>query len=78
MGVLQDIHWSMGAFGYFPTYTLGNLYAACIFKKMSSEMPNLNDQIKRGKFEEILFWLRKNIYILAKSMTLLSVEFSRA
>ncbi len=67
-GFLQDIHWASGLFGYFPTYALGNLYAACIFKKMSLEIANLHDQIKRGQFTEIVLWLRKNIHNKARTM----------
>ena len=40
-GVLQDVHWAAGAFGYFPTYTLGNVYAGCLFQKMKEEIPDL-------------------------------------
>ena len=61
-GVLQDIHWSMGAFGYFPTYTLGNLYAAQLFDKMKSEFGNVNQMIEEGNWLPILDWLRKNIH----------------
>ncbi|MBI3887716.1 carboxypeptidase M32, partial [Candidatus Microgenomates bacterium] len=57
LGVLQDIHWSQGSIGYFPTYTLGNLYSAQFFR----QMPNMNNHIASGNFEPILLWLRKNI-----------------
>tara|TARA_Y100000746_G_C15336885_1_gene380135 strand:- start:70 stop:891 length:822 start_codon:yes stop_codon:yes gene_type:complete len=61
-GVLQDIHWSMGAFGYFPTYTLGNLYAAQLFDKMKNVFGNVNQMIEEGNWLPILDWLRKNIH----------------
>jgi carboxypeptidase Taq len=61
-GVLQDIHWSSGLFGYFPTYTLGNLYAAQLFAKMKDELPEIEDQMRNGEFCTILSWLRKKIH----------------
>jgi carboxypeptidase Taq len=61
-GVLQDIHWSMGAIGYFPTYTLGNLMSAQIFERASADIANLDDKIGRGEFGDLLFWLQDNIY----------------
>lgn len=61
-GVLQDVHWSMGTFGYFPTYTIGNLISVQIFNKMRSEMPDFDRNIENGNFSGILSWLGKNIY----------------
>ncbi|MDR2483952.1 MAG: carboxypeptidase M32 [Treponema sp.] len=61
-GVLQDIHWSMGAFGYFPSYALGNLYGLHIWKRLRAELPNLEDAISQGRFEALHTWLRENIY----------------
>jgi carboxypeptidase Taq len=61
-GVLQDIHWSMGAIGYFPTYALGNLYAAQFFQKMKSDIPSLARDIEAGKLHVVLEWLRTNIH----------------
>ncbi len=61
-GCLQDIHWSMGAFGYFPTYALGNLYAAQFFATMRQAMPDLDARIRRGNFAPLLEWLRENIH----------------
>ncbi|MGD8744275.1 MAG: carboxypeptidase M32 [Candidatus Woesebacteria bacterium] len=60
-GVLQDVHWSHGPFGYFPTYTLGNLYAAQITHKMAKEI-DLDELIGRGELGTILSWLRGNIH----------------
>ena len=57
-GCLQDIHWSFGGFGYFSTYTLGNLHAAQYF----SHMPDPTESIKRGEFRDVLSWLRSNIH----------------
>ncbi|MBX3394957.1 MAG: carboxypeptidase M32 [Phycisphaerae bacterium] len=61
-GCLQDIHWSMAAFGYFPTYALGNLYAAQFYAAALREMPDLENQFRRGEFAGLLGWLRKNIH----------------
>lgn len=60
-GVLQDIHWSMGAMGYFPTYTLGSMYAAQLFAQASKELP-LQEQIAEGKFGELREWLREKVH----------------
>ena len=60
-GVLQDVHWSYGAFGYFPTYTLGNLYAAQFTRTMKKELP-LDELLRRGDLGTVLSWLRENIY----------------
>lgn len=61
-GCLQDVHWSFGLFGYFATYSLGNLYAAQLWEKINQDIPTLHDQIRRGQFGELLAWLRKNIH----------------
>jgi carboxypeptidase Taq len=61
-GCLQDIHWSMGAFGYFPTYALGNLYAAQFFETASKAIPDLPGLIRKGTFRPLLDWLRENIH----------------
>lgn len=61
-GCLQDIHWSHGAFAYFPTYALGNLYAAQLFQTIEKEIPNLWGQIGAGSFESLLAWLRENVH----------------
>jgi len=61
-GVLQDIHWSAGQFGYFPSYALGNLYAAQIYDTLEGEIDGLRDQIVQGNFDELKNWLRENIH----------------
>ena len=61
-GVLQDIHWSMGAIGYFPTYTLGNLYAAQLWSAITAALPQLEDELRRGEFSGLLGWLRENVH----------------
>jgi carboxypeptidase Taq len=61
-GVLQDIHWSWGLFGYFPTYALGNLVSAQLWEKFLSINPELPDQIRQGDFSALLSWLRVKIH----------------
>jgi len=61
-GCLQDIHWSMGLFGYFPTYTLGNLYSAQIADAMGRDIPSFDDLLGAGNYGPILGWLRENIH----------------
>jgi len=61
-GVLQDVHWSGGAMGYFPTYTLGNLYAAQIFRQAKKEIPELNAQFEKGNLLPLKKWLNKKIH----------------
>jgi len=62
LGVLQDIHWSFGAMGYFPTYALGNLYGAQFFAQAREDIPDLDAQFAKGYFEPLLNWLREQIY----------------
>jgi len=62
LGVLQDVHWSGGMLGYFPTYALGNLVSAQLWEKINEAIPDLNDQIEHGKFDALLGWLRTNIH----------------
>jgi carboxypeptidase Taq len=61
-GALQDVHWSHGSFGYFPTYSLGSFYASQFFLKANQLIPGLQKQIESGKFDELLNWLRANIH----------------
>ncbi len=61
-GVLQDIHWSYGLIGYFSTYALGNLISAQLWEKIHSDIPSLDDQIRKGNFEGLLAWLRANVH----------------
>jgi len=61
-GLMQDVHWSAGLIGYFPTYTLGNLYAAQFFARAEQELGPLEAQFAQGAFGPLLEWLRKNIY----------------
>lgn len=61
-GVLQDVHWSQGHFGYFPTYMLGNLYAAQLFAAAKREFENLEEEIAKGNFNILLKWLRSRVH----------------
>ena len=61
-GVLQDIHWSMGAMGYFPTYALGNLYSAQFTAALKKVQSDLDASIRKGEFGPIVGWLRSNIH----------------
>ena len=61
-GVLQDVHWSCGLIGYFPSYMLGNLYAAQITRTLRQEIPSLDEQIADGDFTPLLEWLRDRIH----------------
>lgn len=60
-GCLQDVHWSVGLFGYFPTYTLGNVYAACIFKALRAEVQAVDQDFARGDTTAATGWLRTNL-----------------
>ncbi len=62
LGCLQDIHWSAGAIGYFPTYTLGTLYAAQFWEAIRTAIPDLDACTERGDFTALLAWLRLNIH----------------
>lgn len=61
-GVLQDIHWSLGSIGYFSTYALGNLISAQLWEKINKDIRDLDGQIRKGDFSQLLDWLRKNIH----------------
>ncbi len=68
-GVLQDIHWSMGGFGYFPTYTLGNLYGRQIYEAAAVQINSLEDKISSGDLTTLRQWLQENIYQKGRSRT---------
>ena len=61
-GVLQDIHWSHGSFGYFPTYSLGSFYAAQFFNQAKKEIKNLESEIEKGNTKPLLDWLRDKVH----------------
>lgn len=64
-GVLQDMHWSIGGFGYFPTYTLGNLYAAAFYARARAELPDLDADLRAGDGSRLLSWLREKVHVHA-------------
>jgi carboxypeptidase Taq len=68
-GILQDVHWSHGSFGYFPTYSLGSLYASQFFASALNNNPGLPDQISQGETSVLLQWLRKNIHQYGRVFT---------
>jgi carboxypeptidase Taq len=70
-GILQDVHWSGGAFGYFPSYTFGAMYACQFYNAMKQETPDLENWIREGRFQSIRKWLGKKIHVKGK---LLSTE----
>lgn len=61
-GVLQDMHWSVGGFGYFPTYTLGTLYAAALYDRAQEELGDLRDELRTGDTSRLLAWLREKVH----------------
>lgn len=62
LGCLQDVHWSGGGFGYFPSYTLGNLYAAQLWDTVRKQLPDIEDEIAAGNTGMLLGWLRENVH----------------
>ncbi|MFH0921859.1 MAG: carboxypeptidase M32 [Fibrobacterota bacterium] len=68
-GALQDIHWAMGSFGYFPTYLLGNLIASQLWEKIETDIPGIEGPIERGEFSGLLGWLGKNLHRHGRKFT---------
>jgi carboxypeptidase Taq len=62
VGVLQDVHWSRGGFGYFPTYSLGNVISVQIWERLRDDVDDVDEQIARGEFGAIREWLRENLH----------------
>ena len=69
LGVLQDVHWSGGGFGYFPTYSLGNIVSIQIWEKVLSELPDLPEQFEQGEFGQLHEWLQTRLYALGRKFT---------
>ena len=65
-GCLQDVHWSMGSIGYFPTYSMGNLLSYQIWGALQKEIPNTDELMAAGNFAPILGWLKENVYAQGK------------
>ena len=68
-GCLQDVHWSHGSFGYFPTYSLGSFYAAQLFNAVQRQIPYLSNDIEKGNTEPLLGWLRQYIHQYGRIFT---------
>lgn len=68
-GCLQDIHWSHGSFGYFPTYSLGSLYACQFYRSAKKELPDLDHAIANGSFNPLLKWLRSKVHAEGRRYT---------
>jgi carboxypeptidase Taq len=68
-GVLQDVHWSGGGIGYFPTYALGNVISLQIWAKVREALPDLDDQLATGDVSALSEWLRANLYSLGRKLT---------
>lgn len=66
-GCMQDIHWYSGAFGYFPTYTMGAMTAAQLFRAALDANPEIPENLRRGDFSPLLGWLRRNVHGVASS-----------
>ena len=62
LGVLQDVHWSSGLVGYFPTYSIGTVLSAQLFEKAVAQQPTIPTEVEQGKFDTLLGWLRENIH----------------
>ena len=69
VGVLQDVHWSGGGFGYFPTYSLGNIISVQIWERVLADLPDLPEQFEAGEFGQLHEWLRTNLYSLGRKFT---------
>jgi carboxypeptidase Taq len=69
LGVLQDVHWSAGSFGYFPTYQLGNVISVQIWEAACAALPDVEAQIERGEFGELGGWLRERLYRHGRKFT---------
>lgn len=68
-GVMQDVHWPSGIFGYFPAYTFGALIAAQLFSAVKKSIPGIKEQLKHGDFKPLLLWLRENIHQKGRLLT---------
>ncbi|HEY7729832.1 MAG TPA: carboxypeptidase M32, partial [Gaiellaceae bacterium] len=69
LGVLQDVHWSGGSFGYFPTYQLGNVVSVQIWEQATAALPDLDERIERGEFGALGDWLQENLYRHGRKFT---------
>jgi carboxypeptidase Taq len=68
-GCLQDIHWAVGSFGYFPSYALGAVIAAQLYESLRADVPDLDEQLSRGEFGGLFGWLRTHVHGLGAKVT---------
>jgi carboxypeptidase Taq len=68
-GVLQDMHWAAGGFGYFPTYSLGNVISVQIWERAKEDLGDLDERFERGEFDELRDWLHEHLYRLGRKFT---------
>jgi carboxypeptidase Taq len=68
-GVLQDMHWAGGSFGYFPTYTLGNVVSVQIWERLKEDLGDLDESFERGEFGALREWLTEHLYVLGRKFT---------
>jgi carboxypeptidase Taq len=68
-GVLQDMHWAGGSFGYFPTYSLGNVISVQIWERLKEDLADLDQSFERGEFAALREWLHENLYVLGRKFT---------
>lgn len=68
-GCLQDVHWAVGSFGYFPSYAIGAVIAGQLYESLRMERPQLDDEIAAGQFAGLFDWLRENVHSLAASVS---------
>jgi carboxypeptidase Taq len=67
--VLQDVHWSGGSIGYFPTYALGNLISAQIWERLTADVPDVYEAIEQAEFAPLRDWLRENLHRYGRKFT---------
>jgi carboxypeptidase Taq len=72
-GVLQDVHWSSGAFGYFPSYCVGNMLAAQLWYALRADIPDLDHRMASGDFACLLSWLRTHVHQHARTVDVLTL-----
>jgi len=68
-GCMQDIHWALGSFGYFPSYALGAVIAAQLYESLRADVPSLDDQIAHGEFGGLFGWLRTHVHGVGAKVT---------
>jgi carboxypeptidase Taq len=68
-GCLQDVHWAVGSFGYFPSYAIGAVIAGQLYESLRADRPELDEEIAAGRFSGLFDWLRQNVHGLAASLS---------